>query len=148
MKRFIAVAVLFTLIICLLSCSYKGTYEEGYSDGYGDGYSDAESDMQYAIEYEFFDGYDTGYSHGYDEGSHDGWIENIEEIGWYFEDEAEYYALQHSGWIPEEAWMVIEAYQNNEPLPDESSVPSTQDYLAAIDSLIYFYDYFYSARYE
>ena len=147
MKRFIAIAALFTLVICLLSCSYEGTYDEGYSEGYDDGYSDAKFEMEYLIE-EYSDRYDIGYDDGYWEGSREGWIDHLEEPGRYFEDEAVHYARKYSEWHPEEAWMIIEAYHNNEPLPEESAVPSEQDYLEAIDSLIYFYDYFYSARYE
>lgn len=152
MKRFIAVAVLFTLVICLLSCSYEGTYDEGYSEGYDDGYSDAKFEMECLIEEEYLgrydSGYDNGYWDGYLEGSREGWIDRLEDPGRYLEDEAVHYARKYSEWHPEEAMVIIEAYQNNEPLPDENSVPSKQDYLEAIDSLIYFYDYFYSARYE
>ena len=149
MKRTVAILTVCVLVVCLLlSCHYEGTYDEGYSEGYDDGYSDGKFDMQSDVEDGILDGYDTGYHDGYCEGRDYGWIDNAEEIGRYFEEEAVDYALDHSEWHPEEAWMIIEAYQNNEPLHEGGSTPSRQDYLDAIDSLIYFYDYFYSARYE
>lgn len=95
--------------------------------------------------------YDEGYNDGYDEGHYNGiyfdWEENICEIATELEYEAVFYAKENGGWHPEEACMIIEAYQNNKPFYQDGSPPSKQDYLDAIDSLKYFYDYFYSARY-
>jgi hypothetical protein len=112
-------------------------YLEDYNDGYDEGYDE---------------GYYEGYYEGYDEGHYDGiyydWEENIHEIAVELEYDAIHYAVENGGWHPEEAWMIIEAYQNNEPFYKDGSPPSKQDYFDAIDSLIYFYDYFYSARYE
>ena len=113
------------------------SYYEGYDDGYDDGYDCGHDD-----------GYYEGYDRGHDDGIYDDWYDNIDEIGWYFEDEAVHYAKEQGGWHPEEAWMIIEAYRNNEPFYQDGSPPSKQDYIDAIDTLIYFYDYFYSARYE
>ena len=142
MKRFIAIIVFFTFAISLLSCSYKGSYEDGYADGYCDGYSDAESEVQYLMEEEFLDGYDAGYDDGYWEAE-----DEYNDYGW-LEDEAIHYARKYSEWSPEEAMWVIEAYQNIEPFWQDGSPPSHEEYLDAIESLIRFYEYFYSAMYE
>lgn len=125
------------LLCCLSSCGgtsiykmekeakeealYHSGYDVGYEEGHWDGYDS---------------GYDEGYSYGYEDG--------LNEVEW----KAISYAKENGGWHPEEAWMIIEAYQNNEPFYSDGSMPSEQDYLDAINSLIYFYDYFYSARYK
>ena len=134
------IGVLAFYIVTVASSCNKHTVPEvddSYYDGYGEGYDE---------------GYEEGLVYGYDCGHDDGvyydWDDNIGEIGRYFEDEAVYYAKDQSGWRPEEAWMLIEAYQNNEPFYQDGSPPSEQDYIDAIDSLMYFYDYFYSKIYE
>ena len=109
------------------------SYYEGYNDVYDEGYND---------------GIELGYNEGHHDGIYYDWEENIDEIGSYFEQEAVYYDKDNGGWHPEEAWEIIEAYQNNEPFYSDGSQPSKQDYMDAINSLIYFYDYFYSERYE
>ena len=138
MKRFISVLVIFSFAICLLSCSHKGSYEDGYADGY----SDAESEMQYLMEEEFLDGYDIGYDDGYWEAE-----DEYNDYGW-LEDKAIHYAREHSEWSPEEAMWVIKSYQNKEPFWPDGSLPSHEEYLDAIESLLRFYEYFYCAMYE
>lgn len=144
MRRFTALIVAFVIALCSLSACSSGSYEDGYSEGYDDGYidghSDAEYDLQYLVEEKFSDGYDMGY----EDGQHDAW----EELGSAYEYEAIHYARKNSGWSPEEAWSLIESYQNNEPFYQDGSLPSEQDYINAINSLIYFYDYFYTSRYK
>lgn len=127
MKKATAIIAVW-IILCFLSACSMETYDDGYEDGYSDGYSDAEDE-------EFFDGYDIGYDDGKRDGS---WLE----------EDAIDYVREHSDWHPEEAVEVIEAYQNNEPFWRDGSPPSYEEYLDAIDSLIYFYDYFYSVRYK
>ena len=139
MKKFAAIIAVLSLVLCLSACG-KGYYEDGYADGYADGYSDAESDMQYLIEDKCLEWYDMGYD--------DGWVDNIDEIGRFFEEEAVDFVRDHCEWHPEEAVGIIEAYQNNESFYEDGSHPSRQDYLDAIDSLIYFYEYFYGSYYE
>ena len=107
-------------------------------------YTDDSSSVDLAYDDGYYDGYDDGY---YD-GSEEGWYDNIDEIGWFFEEEAVHYAAEHGGWHPEEAWGLIEAYQNNEPFYEDGSPPSKQDYFDAIESLIYFYEYFYGKKYS
>ena len=147
MKKLTTMIAMLTLALCLSACNAR-SYEEGYADGYNDGYSDAEFEIGCLVEDEFQDGYEAGYEDGYDDGSVEGWINNIEDPGRYFKEEAVHYASEHSEWHPEEAWYIIEAYHNNEPFYENGSPPSKQDYLNAIDSLIYFYEYFYGRHYE
>lgn len=133
----------FGVISVVSSCSehnevkHNDSYYEAYSDGYNEGYDEG-----------YDEGLEIGYDYGHDDGIYYDWEENIDEIGWYFEEEAIDYAIENGGWHPEEAWMVIEAYQNNASFYQNGSPPTKQDYLDAINSLIYFYDYFYSERYE
>lgn len=143
MKQTAAILAVLILILCLSACS-KPTYEEGYEDGY----SDAEFEVEYLMEAECQGWYDMGYSDGYYEGSNDGWVDNLEEIGRFFEEDAVDFVREHCQWHPEEAVCIIEAYRNNEPFYENGSPPSRQDYLDAIDSLIYFYEYFYGSYYE
>lgn len=140
MKRIFAVIFLLFFSVCVSSACEPKNYEVGYEEGYNDGYSDAKYDLEYLIEEKFSDGYDIGY----DDGQSDAW----DELGADYEYEAIHYARKNSGWSPEEAWGLIESYQNNEPFYQDGSSPSEQDYLNAIESLIYFYDYFYSSRYK
>lgn len=148
MKRFAAILALVILLLSTLSsCTIEG-YHDGYEEGYHDGYSDAKSEMQDIMEEECLDWYDIGYDDGYDDGSDEGWMDNIQGPGRYLEDEAVHYAAWNSGMHPEDAWCIIEAYQNHQPYYDNGSMPSYQDYLDAIDSLIYFYEYFYGRHYE
>lgn len=140
MKKLIAMIAI-SMVLCLSACSqesYEGIYEEGYSDGY----SAAKVEMEYLLDEEFLDGYDWGYEEGYWEAE-----KEYSDYSW-IKEEAEHYAREHSEWSPDEAWMVIEAYQNNEPFHVDGSPPSKEDYLGAIDSLIYFYDYFFSRKYK
>jgi hypothetical protein len=142
MKKLTALFAILIVLCFLSSCAYE-TYEDGYADGYSDGYFDAETEMQYQLEEEFLDGYDWGYEEGYWEAE-----KEYSDYGWLLEFDAMHYAREQTGWQPEEAWMIIEAYQNNESYYVDGSSPSEEDYLDAIDTLIYFYDYFFSKMYE
>lgn len=154
MKNTILLYLILFALLTLPACGnayYDEGFEDGYADGYADGYFDAEYEIGSLAEEEYEDGYDNGYydghHDGYREGSKEGWIDNAEDIGWYFGERAVDYAASNSKWHPEEAWGVIEAYQNNEAFYEDGSPPSKQDYLDAIDSLICFYEYFYGAHY-
>lgn len=138
MKKLATIIAVIAMAICfLLSCSHKGTYEDGYSDGYDDGYSEAR--------WKFEDDYSRGYDDGYSEGYH--------EAEGYFTDEyfpeiindAERYASVTGGWHPEEAWGIVESYLTHTPTDD--GIPSYEEYRAAVDSLICFYEYFYGRHY-
>lgn len=138
MKNLFAALIVIIVTGCLLlSCSSEPTYEDGFDDGYDEGYFDAIN--------EYEDDYSRGYADGYIEGKSD---IDADEIIYYITREAEKYAGRESGWHPEDAWCLIEAYQNNEPFYEDGSMPSYQDYLDAINSIIYFYEYFYGGHYE
>lgn len=135
------------LIPCILMSCQESAYNDAYEDGYNDAVELYGSD--YDIGYE--NGYDIGYEDGYDDGHEEGikndWTENIVEIARYFEVEAVHYVGENANWHPEEALTVIESYQNNESFYSDGSTPSEQDFLDAIESLIYFYRYFYDGAY-
>lgn len=140
MKRIAAFVAIFVVLVSLSSCNlkpYRDDYEEGYDDGYYCGL-DKGWDL----------GYDEGHSDGYDEGSKDGWIDYIEEPGCYFEWDASHHAKEQTGWHPEEARMIIDAYQNSEPFWEDGSPPTQKEYIEAIDTLICFYEYFYCEHYK
>ena len=130
MNRKTIIILVLALSLTLVACDAK-TYDEGYSDGY----ADAKADMAYQLEEEFFDGYDIGYEDG-------------ERDGRWLEEDAVEFVREHCEWHPEEALEVIDAYQNNKPFWQDGSPPSNQDYLDAINSLAYFYEYFYGRHYE
>ena len=64
------------------------------------------------------------------------------EAFYIIKEEAERYASGEYGWSPEEACEVIICYLNREKYFD--SVPTEEDYLDAVGTLIAFYDYFYN----
>ena len=90
--------------------------------------------------------YDEGYEYGYDAGLERGYAIAEDEYSG-LEYEASDYASYHTGWLPEEAMWIIDAYQGNAPLY-HGDVPSEEDYTAAIESLYRFYEYFYRRMYE
>lgn len=138
MKKITAMIAVLAILLCSISaCSqrtYEDGYEEGYADGYGEGFYEGRSE-----------GYDEGYDHGYDYAQYD---ISIDDILAEAEHEASRYASRHGNWHPEEAWEIIEAYRNYQPFYQDGSMPTHQDYQDAINSLIYFYEYFYGRHYE
>lgn len=136
MKKLYAVILAVIVLLCCLAVytgssirtAEKEKKETYFEDGYNKGYND-------------------GYDAGYDEGSFYGYEDGRNEIEW-AEEEAIFYAKENGGWHPEEAWMIIEAYRNKEPFYSDGSIPSEQDYNDAVNSLIYFFEYFYSKNYD
>lgn len=133
MKKVLALLLVLVSVLFLCSC---GDYDEtdlrtergrGYEDGFDAGYDEGSSE-----------GYREGYQEGYDEGFDDG-REEERETQW----SAESYARSKSGWNPEEALGIIDDYKagSSEYL---GYVPTWSDYMAAIDSLYYFYEYYCS----
>ena len=112
------------------------TYDAGYEDGWNSGW--------YACYDEY---YDRSYEEGYEDGTQY-WIDDPTDAGVYFEELAAHYAREKSGWVPEEAWMLINAYRNGTEWNPDGSPPSKKDYDNAVNSLIYFFDFFYSRMYE
>ena len=125
--------LLFCLIICIVltACDYSSQeLESAYQSGYEEGYTDALRE------------HEGDYSDGYQEGKYEA-IHSFYSIV----EDAEQYSVVTGGWHPEEAWSVIEEYQNSGTSNNDDS-PSYEEYQAAIDSLICFYEYFYSRNYE
>ena len=122
--------------------AYIDYYGAGYSAGWVDGKTEADLQWTDYGDEMYAQGFEEGYQACYedDEAS----ASAASNLEW----EAVDYAREKSGWSPEEAWCVIEAYQNNEPWYQDGSAPTAQDYSEAIDSLIYFYEYFYGGHYE
>lgn len=148
MKKPLVFLILLFVAALLISCGSNGYYDKGYEDGYAEGFSDGRLESELEIYDNRFDaGYDAGFEDGFISGS-ESWFDHPTEIAGYFEDEAAHYAVNHGGLHPEEAWAIIEAYRNAEPFGDDGSPPSTQDYNDAIDSMICFYEYFYSNKYD
>ena len=134
MKKFATVSALFILsIFFLLSCGQEKTYDDGFEDGYDMGYFDASVNFE------------NDYARGYEEGLRDGHHDAEEYFPEIIHD-AEHYAAITGGWHPEEAWGIVEAYLTNMPM-DDDGIPSYDEYLAAVDSLICFYEYFYGRHY-
>lgn len=139
LKKGVYLLLVMTFMI-FSACSENNYYQEGYDvgfdagfdEGFSKGYLEGKTDSR-----------DSGYRDSYDE-PEIGLARYAQELEW----DAVHFVTDAGGWHPEEAWMLIEAYQNNEPFYSDGSVPSDQDYLDAIESLIQFYDYFYSHRYE
>ena len=122
------------LAVCLLtSCGYNNTYENGYADGYNDGYSDAELNAQYTLDEAFSNGFDTGYDEGYDE---------VRDAI----DKAADYAREQTGWSVYEAYCNISIY-NDGVHPNGYALPTEEEYLESIDTLVYFCEHLENAGY-
>lgn len=87
--------------------------------------------------------FDDGFDEGFIEGYYSGFYEIYNSV-----HEAEHYASDKGGWHPEEAVAVIEMYLTKVSYYPDGSIPTEEEYLNAINSLIAFYEYFYSAKYE
>lgn len=87
--------------------------------------------------------FDDGFDEGFIEGYYSGFYEIYNSV-----HEAEHYALDKGGWHPEEAVAVIEMYRTKVSYYPDGSIPTEEEYLDAINSLVAFYEYFYSAKYE
>lgn len=147
MKK-IAFVICLAIVVTMSSCNYSESYQDAYDSGYACGYDDGWVDGATDSDLQWFSYVDDVRAEEYDSGFSEGYRAGFNSFAWLAEDDAVDYAKSHGGWHPEEAWMIIEAYQNNAPFYSDDSLPSEQDYLDAIQSLIFFYDYFYSAKYE
>lgn len=150
---FIIVPVIYILVGIIGSISELKTWNSDHED---DSYN--ENCFSYDDYMEYGDSmYDIGKEYGYEKGKEEGYEEGIEsgyETGYedgamsddaisFSEEEATWYAREKSGWSPEEAMAIIYAYKNGEPLYEDDSPPSENDYLDAVDTLVYFFEYFY-----
>ena len=143
MKKILFVAVISLLALAgaiYLDFTKPSDTEEpirNYDNGYEEG-----KEIGYDI------GYEAGYDAGYDAGRDTGYeyaIENCmydDEIIWRIGEDASGEAQKISGWSPEEAVWIIEAYQNRDAMHQDCAPPSYEDYLDALKCLIEFYYYF------
>lgn len=156
-KRYLLYIGIAALVALYIIFGISDMYGDSYDRGYIDGFSKAEADGQYYAEQEYKIGYEEGYSDGLNAHSEDSYSDFDADAYWaeykvyaanHFGHEAESYASIESEWHPEEALMIIECYENNEYSEECGSVPTKQDFLDAVYSLMCFYDYFYGSRYE
>lgn len=132
MKKLYAISIAIIVLLCFLAV-YTGR-------------SIREAEKEKKVTY-YADGYDTGYEEGYDEGYFYGYEDGYEEVAW-VKEEAIFHAKENGGWHPEEACVIIEAYRNKDPFYEDGSAPSKQDYDDAVNSLISFFEFFYSNKYD
>lgn len=117
------------LVLLLTSCNLNNktsssSWEKGFDEGFSQG---------------FDEGFDEGYYEGYNEG-----FDEILNVIY----EAESYAADNGGWHPYEAMWVIEMYQTKKSYYPDGSLPTKEEYYNAINSLIYFYEFFEYELYE
>ena len=91
--------------------------------------------------------YEAGLSIGKDIGYEEGHSDGYATIR-FSRSDAEHYACSNSLYHPEEAMMIIDAFENNEPFWSNGEAPSQQDYMDAVRSLYYFYEYFYNGDFS
>ena len=132
MKKVISFILLSaSLLLCLSSCNDRGAVYGNYNE-------------------EYDDGYEAGFDEGYGEGLWEGYKEGYSEAYYRFEEsalhDAVHYAEDYSGWHPEEAMYIIEAYENGDLAFGYMTV-TEKDYKNAVQSLCLYYQYFYDALY-
>ena len=131
MRKVTALIIVLCFALCSLSACNAKTYEDGYNEGYNDGYSDAEFEVGYLAEEDFLDGYDIGFDEGYAE-------------AYSIIDDATSYARKQTGWSVYEAWNNIAIY--NEGLdPYGYPLPTEEEYLQSIETLVLFCEYLENA---
>lgn len=137
LAAFIIVPVIYILVGIIGSISELKTWNSDHED---DSYN--ENCFSYDDYMEYGDSmYDIGKEDGYETGYKDGAMSD-DAIS-FSEEEATWYAREKSGWSPEEAMAIIYAYKNGDPFYEDDSPPSENDYLDAVDTLVYFFEYFY-----
>lgn len=121
----------FLVIVFLLSGCSTHTYEDGYKDGYSDAKFELEAEYELYLDERYLD----GYSHGFDR------VANSKS-------DAESYACDRSVYHPEEALMIIDAYESEEPYWRNGDPITQQDYSDAARSLYYFYEYYFNGEFS
>lgn len=125
---FLIVAVIASLV--LPACSTQ-TYEDGYREGYQDARFEIESEYDLYVAERYLEGYSDGYSRIKDSFS-----------------DAEYYACDHSVYHPEEAMWIIDTYESCEPYWRNGAPITEQEYMDAVKSLYYFYEYYFNGEFS
>lgn len=129
-KRKAFIAVLFLLAVCVAICAdffCRNTHPRNEPPVYDSGYND---------------GLSIGREIGYDEGYADGY--NTISLS---RSDAENYACENSPYHPEDAVRIIDAFESNEPFWNDGKIPSQQDYIDAVHSLYYFYEYYFNGEF-
>lgn len=88
--------------------------------------------------------WEDGYEAGYDEGFYEGYNQGFNEMENAVAEAIDYAEYFH----PEEAMWIIEMYQTKVSYHPDGSLPTKEEYLQAIDSLVDFYEYFYNWEYQ
>lgn len=133
MKKFnicLCVILCISLIICLISCG-RSIYEME---------QDAKRESIYN------QGYEVGYQEGEWEGFANGRNEANNDFEWIIGFDAVDYAREYSGWHPEEAMCIIQAYEAGKPYGD--TVITEQIYKDAVESLYRYCEYIYYKMYN
>lgn len=118
-----------------LYSGYEDGFNEGYSSGKLEGYLEGYDEAKKQYEIDPYDEYFYGYS--------DTSIKIIQ----YLEEEAWHYAHEKGGWNPEEAMLNVKSYINNKP-DKFGNYCTKEDFLDSVMSLYYYYEFFYSKKYE
>ena len=121
---------------------YQSGYDDGYSDGFYDGHDDRDSST---YNDSYYNGYEAGKSDSYDSAYYDGYYDGYDDCYRDFctiiYDDAENYSCE-SGCHPEDALAIIDSYEGRTTYW-EGPLPTEEEYHDAIESLYYFYEYFY-----
>ena len=91
--------------------------------------------------------FDEGFNEGFEEGYYEGYNEGFDEISNVIY-EARSYAADNGGWHSDEAMSVIKMYQTKKSYYPDGSLPTKEEYYNAINSLIYFCEFFEYKLYE
>lgn len=92
--------------------------------------------------------WEDGYEAGYDEGFYDGCNAGFDEMEGIVEAAIDY-VIENGGWHPgDEALPIIEMYRTKISYHPDGSLPTKEEYYEAINSLIYFYEFFEYGLYE
>ena len=121
--------------------------------------TDAQKEIEYQEELIFNQGFEAGYEAGRYDGLEDAafdindfsfydYPELLEDAAVRLEEAASDYALDCSGWSPEEAMVVIECYECQKAYHQNGSPPTYEEYRESLLSLYCFFDYFYNRQYE
>lgn len=124
----IAVTFVFALVGCFSASEYDEEYDQGYEAGYKVGYTAGSEDGYIEGYNEAEEYYEFRPSREYDDGP------GVEL--WEVEEEASWYAYEKSGLSAYEAAQIVGTYL------DGGNDFTHEEYLQAVESLMYFYYYF------
>lgn len=141
MKKCVVVVLTMVMLFIFSGCSNNSAlYEEAYEDGYRDGFADGENSLSVD------DAYAEGFSDGQSKTKKE--LPDMSDYFYMIETEAVDSSIDFGGWHPEEAWGIIESYENNDASFWGDRVPTKSEYHEAVHSLIGFYEYFYSGNHR